>query len=207
MHSSRRVFLLAVSGLALGFACSATAGTVYTISDRGPRGTGIGLGQAVVTGTLTTDGTAGPLAAGNILTWNLTVTCPIAAWCLGSNYTFSGGSSGVTLTGDGLVATPTQLTYHFGAPGYLEFGNTTQGWELGITGFSPGEVVYPNSSGGTSGLRFVSDVETIGTASAPTPEPATFATFYGLALFFLGRKLRFHLRHPNRSRSLALRED
>jgi hypothetical protein len=171
-------FCLPAALLVLGAALPARSATVYDVSEKG-NGNGIGLGQATVIGTLTTDGTPGALAAANIVNWNLAVSCPVAAWCAGSNFNLTGGAGGnstLTLTGS-LSATPTQLSYDYGSPGFLEIANGSQGWAIGII---PGlgssqafEVIFPNGTSGTGAPRFPV-IAVIGTV-APSPEPASFA--------------------------------
>jgi hypothetical protein len=69
------------------------------------------VGAGSVTGFITTDGTIGTLAAGNILDWNLILND-------GTNPTFdllgplSGNNSGASVSAD-LSATATQLLYNF----------------------------------------------------------------------------------------------
>jgi hypothetical protein len=89
----------------LGLALTGQAAIIYQISDTGLNGSGIGLGQATVTGTMTTDGTIGALASSDVLSWNLNVQCPVANWCAGENFTLTGGTGGnsaLTLVGGGL---------------------------------------------------------------------------------------------------------
>jgi hypothetical protein len=80
------------------------------------------VGAGNVTGFITTDGTIGTLAAGNIVNWSLALND-------GTNPTFdllgptSGNNSGVFVTGSDLTSTATQLLFNFSAndAGYLFF--------------------------------------------------------------------------------------
>ena len=82
------------------------------------------VGAGNVTGFITTDGTIGTLATGNIVNWSLALND-------GTNPTFdllgptSGNNSGVSVIGSDLTSTATQLLFNFSAidGGWLLFQN------------------------------------------------------------------------------------
>jgi len=170
----------------LGFAITGKASTIYNISDTGAGG-GIGLGEATVMGTLTTDGTIGALTSSNVLTWDLTVQCPVVMWCANSNFTLTGGPGGnsvLTLSGGGLSATVAQLSYTFEPAAYFEILNGGQGWGLGAVPAVGGglwDVILGNTLGATMGPRSAGNVSVIGTTT--TPEPSSI---FLVPIAFLG---------------------
>ncbi len=119
----------------------------------------IGVFKGAVTGTLTTDGTTGTLAAANIVSWDLVVYD-------GSTNTYvltggQGGNSTLALSGSALTATATQLSFNFGATGSLEISEGPVAWLVGVNqGF---EGILPV---GTASMEF-SNTVTLGTTPAP----------------------------------------
>src|SRR5262245_43888953 len=88
---------------------SANANTVYNINET------INVVTSVV-GTLTTDGSIGPLTAANIVDWNLAIATngPTFGNLFGPS---SGNNSTIfDLSGNGLVASATNLTFDFLGP-------------------------------------------------------------------------------------------
>lgn len=115
------------AALLLGAAAAMAAPIVYdfdtTIVSANP--TGNPLQSNTVRGTITTDGTLGVLAAGNILSWNLDLIDNLDG---SNNYTLTTANSAlVVFTGTALSATATDLLFDFNSVG-----------EVGIQANSPG---------------------------------------------------------------------
>jgi hypothetical protein len=97
---------ISVFALALASAAPAAA-TVYDVNDV--------AGLTTITGTITTDGTLGVLGPSNVLAWNLTMT-------YGAQTAVLTGPPVITILGNDLSATASQLLFAFGdpGPGYVE---------------------------------------------------------------------------------------
>lgn len=113
--------------LMLGAATAMAAPVVYdfdtTIVSANP--TGNPLQSNTVRGTITTDGTLGVLAAGNILSWHLDLIDNLDG---SNNYTLTTANSAlVVFTGTALSATATDLLFDFSSTG-----------EVGIQANNPG---------------------------------------------------------------------
>jgi hypothetical protein len=132
------------------------SGTVYQISQ-----TGIGFDHGSVTGIIQTDGTLGTLTSANILGWDLVVYDGVS-----NTYSLTGGSGGnssLTISGAGLTATATQLSYNFAANGSLQIVGGTAAWGLNIS--SGYQTILPVGLNGNALPESGSVV--LGTALAP----------------------------------------
>ena len=106
------------------------------------------IGGGSVVGTVTTDGTLGVLAQGNITDWSLALND-------GSNtFTLLGPSSGnnsrLVVVGTALSATATQLMFDFAAPGLAIFQNPNVGSGINwycVEGPASGCTVFGNNNG------------------------------------------------------------
>ena len=105
--------LAAVAALLLGVS-QASANTVYVVHD-GYTAPGGGSLIAEVNGTITTDGNVGILNSADILAWNLNLTLN-AAGAGPFNLNGTGGNSVLTLTGNDLTATSTNLFWNYSDP-------------------------------------------------------------------------------------------
>jgi hypothetical protein len=126
-----------------------------------------------ITGSITTDGTIGTLATGNITNWNLTLSGPGA-----SPFNITTLNSGVEVTGNDLSADATNLYFNFSGPSGLllfqsgapPFGNSQPYYcdaPETVTCLI-GETVAPTGSFNTGFQNnpAVSGMEIIGTANA-----------------------------------------
>jgi hypothetical protein len=138
-----------------------------------------------VTGTITTDGVQGTLSQMDIAAFNLTFFGP------GSVNSATGGTA--TLTGTGLQASPTQLTFDFGATGHLTFQQGA-GNNLNLIDFCADppcggldfiglltQVHFANGSVAT-GTVGILNAQVIGSAAAAVPGPIVGAGLPGLIL-------------------------
>jgi hypothetical protein len=144
MQSKLNAALVAVQGLVcaflflLGSPVGAVADNItYFVND--PLNIDIGYGTGAVRGTITTDGTIGPLFAGNIVTFDLTVQ-------FGSNsFEFIGNLNAgrvFTFNSSALIATPTELLFDFGIGDYAMFSagagtGFIVGWQGSCNTFPP----------------------------------------------------------------------
>jgi hypothetical protein len=132
------------------------SGTIYQISQ-----TGIGFDHGSVTGIIQTDGTIGTLTSANIVSWDLVVYDGVS-----NTYSLTGGAGGdsmLTITGAGLTATATQLSYNFAANGSLQIAAGSTAWELNLT--SGYQTILPLGLNGNALPESGSVV--LGTALAP----------------------------------------
>jgi hypothetical protein len=130
------------------------------------------VGTGSITGTITTDGTIGTLAAGDIVSYNLELTAPPSSLNLVP-------PANVYVQGPDLTATPTELDFNFGGPaGYFLIQNGPEDgffYYCDQAGGGPclnGETVAPDyfADGGLNGT--ISGNVVIGTAqTSATPEP------------------------------------
>lgn len=184
-----RPTLPSLSGLCLAaMLCWTTAAqaAVYTINRT--------IGAGSVTGSVTTDGTLGALAAANITGWTLTLSEG------GDTFGLTTGNSGLLVNGI-LTATATQLLFDFAAPGRVLF-QTPAADDLGnpfwcLEGFATdcaiagaGESV--RASGPTTPFESTTyaSEQVIGTRELATvPAPGALAVFaIGLAGLALARR-------------------
>lgn len=140
------------------------------------------LGTNTVTGTITTDGTIGPLSLSDLVTWNLTIQT-IGGPVPGGPETLIGpgqaGSNSIAATlfsspssFTDLVATPTALSYFFGdasQPSLLEIVEGGLGGD-GIDLWNAGTIYQP------AGL-FELTIDDQGFGVSPTPLPAALPLF------------------------------
>lgn len=135
------------------------------------------IGAGSVTGTVTTDGTIGPLAAGDFTAWSLLLT-----GAMGATFRLDPANSQVyeQTTDDDVVATKSKITFNFSGTdnGYLLFQEGTvhlgqQYWcnatfsGICLQGKSVSSVVYPDSNFqniAASGTQVIAGV----------PEPSTW---------------------------------
>lgn len=163
--------LLVGSAMVLG--ASGACATTYALSET--------IGSLTLGGTITTNGRFGPLAVGDIQTWDLTLTGfgpPVSMVPLFTFY---------FILGDNLVATPTDLQFNFAAqsPG-LFFIMPARGncapcgfFTLGSAGqvsenFGLMELAVEQSNVSFGQEREITTNEIIGRA---TPLPGTFSLF------------------------------
>src|ERR1700685_1120103 len=108
----------AVMMLVVGISVCSASPITYAVDQ-----TGIGFDQGSVTGTIETDGATGTLAASDIVNWNLQAVCLGFVGCSASNFTLTGGVGGnstVSITGNGLTATATELLFNYASGGVFE---------------------------------------------------------------------------------------
>jgi hypothetical protein len=137
------------SALAVALISPASADIVY--------GVDYFVGQSFLTGTITTDGHTGTLTAADITSFDLLASVQ------GNSTEFT--SSNSTVTGNGLTATLTQLSFDFGA------GDTFKISDLGV-----GQFVLSNHAEldvGTAGAGERNSSTIL--AVAAVPEPSTWA--------------------------------
>lgn len=107
-HAPRCLTLLVASLLPLlGPAASHASPITYTLDQT--------VGSGSVTGTITTDGTLGTLAASNVTAWDLNLLGP------GASLTLTNSNSSLEFAGADLSASATDLSFNFSATdnGYL----------------------------------------------------------------------------------------
>jgi PEP-CTERM motif len=155
---------------------TANAGAIqYTVNQT--------IGSGSVTGTITTDGTIGTLAAADVISWNLLLNdgTKTGVEASGANAAF------VVVEGSALTATLTTLTYDYSSASGSDFyfGDTSTPYdgELCYTSYSncwgPTGVGLYNVGGDGSVYTALTGSQTIASdgRSVPVPEPATFALF------------------------------
>jgi hypothetical protein len=149
------------------------------------------IGAASVTGTITTDGTIGTLAAIDIIAWQLQLYDGSVASSL-----MNGANGGnVVVAGTALTATQTTLTYNYGLgfPNDFYIYDTGLGGEVCYTSYSncwgpPGVGVYNVQRNGQSHYIAQSGLQLIASEGVPAPEPATFALLgFGLVALRLAK--------------------
>jgi hypothetical protein len=159
-----------------------------------------------ISGTITTNGNTGALSAADITAWHFDQTADTVHYPV--NMDSTGPTSSLTLTGNALTATATQLFFNFGDanPGFLNF--TSDGWPgtlvndhglslefCSASGASPcrdqnnnqsnSAVLFVLIAGGccsTSGGLPETGNAVIATAAAPVPGPVVGAGLPGLIL-------------------------
>jgi hypothetical protein len=174
---------VAISVGLLSLPQTANAGAIkYTVDQM--------IGPGSVTGTITTDGTIGTLAAADLISWNLLLNdgTNIGALVSGAYGAF------VVVEGSALTASPTTLTYNYGLQKDFYFGDTNTPTD--------GELCYTSDSNcwGPAGVGLYnvrwdgqsvyipqggSQIIASDGRSVPVPEPATLALF-GAGLAGLG---------------------
>lgn len=164
--SNRSTLMAALAMLGVGVCCADTI--TYQVDQ-----TGIGFDSGSLIGTLETDGTTGTLAASNIISWNLQATC-VPMSCASDNFNLTGGNSSVSITGNGLTATATQLLFNYDSGGVFEIADGSDAWALGLTdsGGNVYEEILPVGLGGNALPQ--TGTQIIGTVAAAVPEPTTF---------------------------------
>jgi hypothetical protein len=156
------------------------------------------IGSDSVTGSITTDGTAGTLSQTDISSWNLIINAgngPVALNGPGSPPTSAVNYTGLALT---VIGTDLFFNYSLATDSFLEIG-TTSSPNINIvladvTHFTGALLQFNDGQGGTQSSSSVSGNTLIGTESvSATPLPATlplFATGLGALGFFGCRRKR-----------------
>ena len=142
------------------------------------------VGPGNFSGTITTDGTLGTLAAGNILNWNFSLFDGTASGTLTTG--LNGGF--VSLLGTPVTATATTLSYNYslGAVNIFGFGDAglpNPGGQICYTSFSncwgpPGVGLYNTGNDGLAVFIPQSGVHIIasgGVSAPPVPAPGALA--------------------------------
>jgi len=136
------------------------------------------IGTAHAVGTVTTDGTIGTLAGGNIVGFSLTVSDSSTSDMISSP------TSDAVLIGNDLTATSTGLFFNFGDSASAGFGLTDPVQQNGICFVTQTGLCISNGVSiriGVDGTYYtsstISDVEQIASVSTPTatPEPSSIA--------------------------------
>jgi hypothetical protein len=194
----RRVFwtiFVVVLFTALGAPMALRADDIqYTVAQSLPDGG--------ITGTITTDGTLGSLAPGDIVDWDLTITSFSSSEVLTPS-----NSTVVTGTVDGLSATTTELTSDFtdasdGAD-FLQFIATSPGlgYASWVDGYVPDTYGYIAANATSDNppdetLEYVYSPQVIAAdgTPVPTPEPGTSSLMLvGMGLLGLVMVRRKHM--------------
>lgn len=160
------------------------------------------LPSGSITGTITTDGTLGTLAAANIVGWNL--TSMVGA----SSQVLTPLDSQVSGTGNDLTATPTALTLDFSNLnyGYLSFNAISPdlGYAVWVAGYVSGSYGYVaanvTDNVGLETYQYESGSQGIATVT-DTPEPGTSSLML-IGLGFLGMLLLMR-KHLSQTSQLA----
>lgn len=179
---------VAAVGVAVGMSTVAQADIVYTINQSStvPEvGGELAPLSDTLSGTITTDGTIGFLASGDILSWNLNLIDNIRP---DLSSTLTPSNSGIYVdTGDGLIASATSLSFDFSNPdAVFAIQGLTYGFSSGYQYLCfqatngpcvQGETIVPN-------YFAVDGVSATGLAGAVplnggVPEPATWALVIG----------------------------
>jgi hypothetical protein len=137
--------------------------------------TGIGFDNGSVTGTIETDGATGTLAASDIINWDLEAVCLGFPSCSASNFNLTGGvggNSNVSITGNGLTATATELLFNYASGGVFEIADGSDAWALGLTSGDVFEEILPTGLGGNALPQ--TGTQVVGTEVAAVPEPSTY---------------------------------
>lgn len=122
-----KTLLITTAAIAAAFAFAApTAATTYI----GTRHVGAATAQL----SITTDGTLGVLAFGNITDYTIGLSDPGHSTTLFGP--LSGNNSGFVVLGSALSATATQLLFDFGGPGGAGFGDTHSQYCITGNGFN-----------------------------------------------------------------------
>ena len=152
-------------------------------------------GTSTLSGTLTTDGTIGSIAAGNITAWSFTMT---GANTLAISSSDAGAQSQCLGTSGCFTATLTTLSFNFASltanDPFASFSSSVGGVLSGVL-FTPSfqGPISANKGLGTTDFNPSSNV--IGTAPAPSPapvpEPATLLLLStGLVVVGMRRRLK-----------------
>ena len=160
----------------------------------------LSLNHISLTGTITTDGTEGALTAGNISEWNITITV------LSESADLTQLNSSVTVVGDALVATTTEITFDFGRgtlsrlsfaapvfPAAWDLRSTSPSWTFAIETWSAGRLAQ-------IAILREPTIQTIATAAA-VPEPSA------ALLFAVGFSLVAHRVRARATRGSLARND
>jgi hypothetical protein len=137
------------------------------------------IGNGTVVGSLVTDGTIGLLNGANILNWSVTLTSPNLL-APGGVEVISGVGAGVSAT-SALTASATELTFDFGVANAFFFlqGPSNNAWCMtsGPTSCNgeptPSEGIFFGIGNNWAEVISPTGVQTIATAVAQVPEPAT----------------------------------
>jgi hypothetical protein len=144
MKSKLNAALVAVQGFICAFLFligspvgAAANNIIYFVND--PLNIDVGYGTGVVRGTITTDGTIGPLAAGNIVTFDLNIQFGAYSGELIGNF----NAGRVFSRPSGLSATATQLLFDFSSNGVAAFSEGAGtyfyvGWQSGCNNLPDG---------------------------------------------------------------------
>jgi hypothetical protein len=154
------------SALAIALVSPASANIVYSVDYT--------VGTSVLTGTITTDGNLGAITAADITGFDLSTT-------LGASAEFTPANS--TVTGNGLTATLTQLSFSFAAGNDFKISQPGALFEL-----TPTHAELDVGGSGT-GSRAASTI-----VASAVPEPSTWAMmilgFVGIGFMAYRRKSR-----------------
>lgn len=153
------------------------------------------IGAGSVTGTIRTDGNFGTLTQAEILGWTLLLNDGAGMFTLFGP--LSGNNSGVLLSGAGVSATASALTFNYGAGGFLLFQAPTTGSGMtfwcqevsGCTGTSTGETVDVHSP--FPGIHVARSGSVVFATAGVTavPEPETLGLLgLGIAALALSRR-------------------
>jgi hypothetical protein len=170
--------------IALGTMSMASAGTVYNVN--------LSIGATGnATGTITTDGTTGPLSLSNILDWHLSVSDGIHTTdtLLGP---LSGNNSFDSFNKTDQAATATTLTFNFSASdgGYFFFENAGGFLCFGPAGACGGAAgnVKGISVQGNFQQTVLTGTQVIATTPSSVPEPSTIALLLAGSVIVLLRR-------------------
>jgi hypothetical protein len=144
--------------------------------------TNIGFDHGSVIGTLETNGTIGTLTDMDFVTGNLEVTEPGT-----TSFDLTPSDAILSLTGDALTATTTELLYNFAVIGNLGINDGSDGFGLDSTSNPNNNFLFVSPASSAS-PEFTNTL-VVGVA---TPEPSTLGIMLAVlvALILISRRLR-----------------